>query len=121
MFSFLIQDKSQLSSSIRLEVTSKNTWGGQTFPKEKTDFLQNRHFIYNEFRIEKIGLENPYHPDNKMSVYTVNEDNLFFDEKTIVCPQKLNRIFQLRLMTLYFGVPFSWGHLLFTEANISEG
>ena len=36
-----------------------------------------------------------------MSAYTVNEDNLFFDEKTIVCLQKLDRIYQLRLMTLY--------------------
>ena len=36
-----------------------------------------------------------------MSAYTVNEDNLFFEEKMIVCSQKLDRIYQLRLMTLY--------------------
>ena len=36
-----------------------------------------------------------------MSAYTVNDNNLFFDEKTIVSLQKLNRIFQLRLITLY--------------------
>ena len=48
-----------------------------------------------------MGLKNPYHPYNKMSAYTVNDDDSFFDEKTIVCLQKLNRIFQLRLITLY--------------------
>ena len=43
-----------------------------------------------------------------MSVYTINGDNSFFDEKTIVCPQKLNRIYQLRLMTLYNAPAFSF-------------
>ena len=49
----------------------------------------------------KNWFKNPYHPDNKMSAYTVNRDNLFYDEKTIACLQKLNSIFQLRLITLY--------------------
>ena len=59
-----------------------------------------------------MGLKNPYHPYNKMSVYTVNDDNSFFDEKTIVCSQKLNRIFQLRLITLYWVQVQARPHLL---------
>ena len=32
-----------------------------------------------------------------MSAYTLKRDNSFFDEKSIICPQELNRIFSVEI------------------------
>ena len=65
-----------------------------------------------------MGLKNPYHPYNKMSAYTVSDDDSFFNEKTIICSQKLNRIFQLRLMTLYPMIVYAPAQIISAPAQL---